>query len=464
MELRHEGRRGKAYLLIIMAVIALRLFFWFSPGHADKISMTYLWPLAIAMLVYALCARTRRDGRDALIAVCLAAWLWLTCALNGDPYLQINGRFMLGAALTFAVCYPAFSLLAPDDGRRWFGVLAAFYTALVTAFALLCLYVAATRVPFTTPLSDLSIHTIYLRLYAFGYHSNECACAFAIALFMAVYLMGALKNIICKALCAVAVIILYAAVAITVSRTAMIIVSVALAAALYLLLYRALSKTRLWVRLAASVACAAVVFMAALSLFNPVINLIDGTLEKTEAPAPAAYTAPLVKASASGMTVAGAQSSSLQTREILSEIGTFTKRTYIWESALKYIKQNPRILLTGALDSDVSRVPMLYLDYEIYHMHNVYIEMLMLAGIPGLLAYLWLMLVILRACARLLLAPGLSFAMRFLAFVPPLLMLNGTMEIYPGLSGNIMDMMYMLISGAVVCFARDKRLALRARA
>ena len=69
-------------------------------------------------------------------------------------------------------------------------------------------------------------------------------------------------------------------------------------------------------------------------------------------------------------------------------------------------------------------------------MHNVLIEMLLLTGIPGLTLYLCLILMVLKGAFQLFFAADTPIYLKFLAVIPPLLMVNGFTEIYPTLSGN----------------------------
>lgn len=100
-----------------------------------------------------------------------------------------------------------------------------------------------------------------------------------------------------------------------------------------------------------------------------------------------------------------------QERDVARNLGTFTGRTEIWASGLNAIKEKPCILLFGMTDGQAARVP-LVLNREIYHMHNTWLEMLLLGGVPGLVLHLWLCVLVVTRCMRLFFAKTSIFSQR----------------------------------------------------
>ena len=88
--------------------------------------------------------------------------------------------------------------------------------------------------------------------------------------------------------------------------------------------------------------------------------------------------------------------------------------------------------------------------------HNGLLEMLLQAGIPGLVMYLFLMGRMLLAAARQFFNQKLPSWQRMLAAAPVIMLINILMEIYPCVSGNVMDMMYMVLAGAVIALDQKK--------
>lgn len=108
------------------------------------------------------------------------------------------------------------------------------------------------------------------------------------------------------------------------------------------------------------------------------------------------------------------------------------------------------------------------------HMHNSFLQTLMLTGVPGLLAALWLTWRIASATVRVLFARGgeVSSAQKLLVLLPVALFVQGMLEHYLFVdSYSILNFLFFLFSGYVVQLSRRvswkqafPRLARRAKA
>ncbi len=143
----------------------------------------------------------------------------------------------------------------------------------------------------------------------------------------------------------------------------------------------------------------------------------------------------------------------LVSRDITADLSTFTARDELWFGGLSYLKDRPITLLIGQLDSVVARLPQQLLGRSEFHFHSVFIETLVLTGIPGFALYVGFLIFVIIASFRLIFGKGVSMAKRFLAFVPLILLLNMLVEIYPSYQSGSANMMYFLLCGAVVAFS-----------
>lgn len=75
-------------------------------------------------------------------------------------------------------------------------------------------------------------------------------------------------------------------------------------------------------------------------------------------------------------------------RPLLADLLTLTDRTAIYRKLLELIIQNPSILLTGTAASELGEV-VYHTTGGFYHAHNAYLQILLLMGVPGLMAALW---------------------------------------------------------------------------
>lgn len=423
------------YTVLTAAFLLLRLFFWFSPGHEAKMQMIYLWPAALAALTLAIWQRRKAPPRGMRLMLALVAWFFAVNLLNGDFYLEYNGRFLLGIALSMGVCFLAVPMMPERTREKQTVLLAVLYTGMMLIPALLSLYAAASHQLLSTPLSDRSLGIQEHRLYIFAYHPNEVACAFSVAFFLSLALALRARSAAGRIPAGLALLVFYAAISLTVSRTVMITVSLGLGAAVMLVCFHCLAKRGLVLRLAAGVAALALTAALAFIGFTPAMNAISSL------PVPAA---------SAESTAAPSPSSALVERDLLEDLSTFTSRTELWQAGISYLKDRPITLLIGSTDAVVARVPHRYAQRAEYHLHNIWLEILLQVGIPGLLLYAAFVLGVLWHGLQALRTAALPLWRRFLPIAFLLLSVNALMEIYPGVSGNVMDMMYFLLGGAIL--------------
>ena len=443
----------------VFALIAIfsQLFFLISPTHAQPISAVYLWPAAIALLALIL-YRTRSlqpGGMSILLA--LTAWTYGTCLLNGDYYLVYHIGFMLGVVLAFGVCYPLFLLMDEKQRSLWLRRSANAIVWVLSLVAWLGVYTAATGTPIVTPLSrdGLGMYTLERRLYLFGQHPNSNACIFSIALFLALFLMArarSRKRILYVPAC----IGLYAAIALTLSRTVMITVSIGFAMLTLLLLIRrsTLPKTalRAGTYIVAPLAVAVAAFLCFAPVYHGIISLPAGDGASAVLPLAKAESSPPDTALPESEQAASA-SGDIPERTFSNDFGTLRGRTDIWKAGIDQIKQRPIILLIGMLDSEVARLPNALGRGPLYHMHNMLLEVLMLTGIPGLLLFLVFVGKLVANSVRLFFNQDAPLSIRVLTIPIVMLLLNGITEAYPSLGGRMVELLFFTLAGAVMACA-----------
>ena len=316
--------------------------------------------------------------------------------------------------------------------------------------AVLGLTVAFTGRPFLTALSDEPIYISENRLFFFRYHPNEAGSALVVALYLTLYLFAAWRRVIARILLIPAGGILCLTIALTGSRTAIILVAAGVSLLVFWAIYTYAFHSRAWLRwpvgLVAFVAIVAGLYLG----LNASVGLV-AQVSRQNAAADIAAAAPAAVAAAAAKQD-GSVIATVDSRVQLEDLGTFNMRVGIWKSGLTYLKAHPRAYLFGAPDNVVGRIPQKAGRTEM-HMHNAYLEMLLLGGVPGLALYALYLLLLVYNGLRLALYRESGWAHRFLGVVPLLLAVNGVTEIYPMFSGNVMDLMYFAISGAVIAFS-----------
>lgn len=483
--------KEKWYLLFLALVLFVRVFFWFSPSHAEKINIIYLWPAAIAAAVLLIAQNKKRLTKSFWLTAGIFTWLVISCTVNGDPYLIYNRTFIIYMFIVLINFFLAVPMLRPDLRRKGFHVLAAVYCVLMVMLALLGIYAALSGDPIKTAFSDNSIRVADNRLYYFEYHPNEVASAFTVGLLLMLYMILESRRVLPKIALAVGILICGFALSLTGSRTSILIAAGGMGIFVFWLVFSGLTQNATWLRwltglaalglvallvynlMMASIDVAAIITMkvktisiAAETVANetrpellageqkPQKNSwLSGEAQQTANAQPAVSTLPSEspeqeKIDSDDSNIVFMDSS----RKNLDDLLTFNLRVELWQAGLAYIQEHPMVLIFGATDNVVARIPAL-VGRDEFHLHNVYLEMLLLGGIPGLAMYLFVLFLVFRAGWLLAFRYKVSLAYRFLGTVPLLLAINGITEIYPLFSGNVMDMMSMAISGAVLVFA-----------
>jgi len=460
-------RISYSHILIayVLGVLLLQPFFWMSPEHENKIRNAFLWPsvfAAFCTITWTVWKNPKHAGK-LIIGLLLPVWLFTTNILNGDPYLILNQKFIMGVFLTFGVCFPALMLAEPNllvRGLKYMGWCAVL---LFAAIAGLGVFLVFTGRSLSSPFLNNAMGIIYGRLYVFTLHPNEIACVFTGVLFWAVYLLTTAKRTLCRVVLAIACLCLFTGTALTVSNTGKLSTTTGLVLVAVLLMRRyGPGKQSLRIVFTVVVACA----VAAISIacFSGVISAASNALHTQKPtqtlvnPAPLISPAPpeeeqpvdiidFVQPTTPNMTPVA--------RDIRTNLGTFSDRTSIWKAGLEAIREHPKILLIGMTDGQVARVPYNALNRDIYHMHNAWVEMLLLGGLPGLLLYVLFCVQLVVKCIHIYCSKKQPLSTQILAIAPAVLLVHCLMEIYPTFAGTAMDMVFALLAGAVIAISCD---------
>jgi len=434
-----------AYLALLLGLLAARFLFWFMPNFEARVNLVYLWPCAITAFVLGLGLSAERRFKTVWLAYALTVWLLAVNVINGDYGFEYNLKFCLGILASIGVGFPLFFLWDRARFDRVLTVTGGVYIFMLLALALVSLYAVATRRLLTVPFTDAVLGIRYNRLYVFGYHPNEVASAFSVALYLSLVFLLRSKRAWVKVLFTVTALAFYAAISLTDSRTILFTVSAACGACATLAAYGHLPVRKKAFQRLLALLLGLLVAAVLLFGFQPTMTFVS-TAGSAQA-----------EASETAEPTATPEARQPEARSLLENAATLTGRTDIWKAAFTYIKQNPSVLLTGATDAVVARVPNRILGVSVYHFHDVWVEMLMLGGIPGFVLYLLLIVTVLIADFRLLKTAATPLYLRFLAVATLAMMLNGVTEIYPGVSGNVMDIMFFILCGAVVSKAQAYR-------
>lgn len=408
----------------ILAFAALTLVFWaLSYDRAVLVMQYYAGPLALVFFGMSLHSGTYSKRSVYWLGIAFVGWFVVSRILNGELYLENSWWHMAGLCVTYLLAFPfAFAM---DDAarRRGFAIIAGIFSVSYALLAWLSLIAILSGENIVLPHLGSEFGAMYFRLYA-NQHPNGSAMLCFIGLMLTLYLVFQYRKRWMLLPAAIMIVGFYLGIALTVSRTVMVELALAVGALAGLFcLGRKLRHS--WVRFS----LAAVAFLVSVGVVYLSFDLaIDGVsaLQSGEwlpsagaQTVQAAQAAPAVKADAA-----------IKARPIVDNLKNFTGRTAIWEGALELVKAQPKTLLTGLLNSELVSQLKQYSPLQVDHAHDAWLHTLLNMGLPGLLLSIWFTLLAIRSGWRILLRyfDKTTWAEKVMALLALLLLVNCVTE------------------------------------
>ena len=413
-------------------VFLLLCFYMFWPVNfylAESLKKSYYMvvvPLLVGGVLY---FRRLRDGVEFKLLVGYVLWFWLSRVLNGSPALDKDFQltFDLTLMLPFFALGPA---LSPKERRRFLDWLSAVVGGFYFLLGLICLTAFLQQRLYINPITEQNIGIgtdgVFNRINVFDIHANVTGCWFLTALFLMTYEFFACRKKLWRIPIVLAALVDYLVIAITYSRGVQ--VSAALAFGLLaVMLLKEPKRPRGVFRILLLLASFAVCFLGTYKLFgvsadglNYLSNRIAYQESVEEAPSILAVreTAEAGVLSAKKPADAGllplSQTEDAQPKWETTDprawngsVNAFSSgRIYIWKSALKAIADEPDVLLRGRLSERVTAGTQPYLPFDLAHLHNSALQVLMTTGLPGFLMAAGMLLLMLVRCVKLLFSPS----------------------------------------------------------
>lgn len=131
-----------------------------------------------------------------------------------------------------------------------------------------------------------------------------------------------------------------------------------------------------------------------------------------------------------------------------NDLRTLNNRTYIWEAALKAVRDNKTLALFGTEYSGT--VISVYNHFPVIHSHNSWIEVMLRMGIPGLLFALVFTAVSVFSALKLLFHRNTEIWKKIIAMTTMCIMVSGVLEPYLFITNvyyHIPDFLFFLCTG-----------------
>lgn len=402
------------WVAVIVFSFVFRAYILLDPTKEPVYQLLYSL-LYVAFATEALHSKAFCTHRGFLLLIACFFWAAFSCALHSYEEREVMqlASYFLTMIFAFFVCYPLAFSLNEARMRRAFTLICAVYLALMAGLGCVGVYVTATdaSIPSLAGPGYISANTDGTRLIPFVY-PTAAATFFCLALLVGLYLLLRAKRFFARIACALAMLIVFVALALTDSRTSSIFFSACLAGFFYLLSDGLLPIPKRPVRLIAALCVAAAAFALCYGAqrlsYRAIFSLAAPRAEQSAAqsfqpeplpavqatrlshsasaalhPAPAATPAPAAEPKAE---------SSPAPRALFENLSTLQGRTYVWSAAIRALAAEPRLLFTGSsplfvMDAVNPYVEQLYGGVPFVHLHSIVFQTLVAFGLPGLLLF-----------------------------------------------------------------------------
>lgn len=395
------------------------------------------------------------------------ALIFLRCFFGGRDTFYWGYRSVIYGVLAFGVCYQTAFGLSKKRLLTFLRLLLALWTLFMAGLSLVGIWAALYDQTITTAAGGVyRIGVTYSRLYLLTSCTNS-GSNLALSLLAALIGMLLTRNPLGRVLYVLASLVQYAALGLTVARTAFISVSIALGLLLACGLMAKLRGKRLsekLVRLISFILAAALAAGSFLllskspDLFGNVKEQVRSNTDVVES-TDVEEGADTEEAAATPAPRSTNTQSTVQRRPITMDENMLTQRQFAWQAVYRYIRQHPETLLYGAsVVMPMAEVnPLADIENAAWdHAHNMYIQILLECGIPGIILLVLFLYSLARAALRLFFSKDKPLWQRALPVIPICILISELAECMTMLVYNLPALAFlMLFSGLVIKFAEE---------
>ena len=395
------------------------------------------------------------------------ALIFLRCFFGGRDTFYWGYRSVIYGVLAFGVCYQTAFGLSKKWLLTFLRLLLAFWTLFMAGLSLVGIWAALYDQTITTAAGGVyRIGVTYSRLYLLTFCTNS-GSNLALSLLAALIGMLLTRNPLGRVLYVLASLVQYAALGLTVARTAFISVSIALGLLLACGLMAKLRGKRLSERLVRLISfiLAAALAVGSFLLLSKSPDLFGGVKEQVRSSTDVVEStdteegADTEEAAATPAPRSANTQSTVQRRPITMDENMLTQRQFAWQAVYRYIRQHPETLLYGAsVVMPMAEVnPLADIENAAWdHAHNMYIQILLECGIPGIILLVLFLYSLARAALRLFFSKDKPLWQRALPVIPICILISELAECMTMLVYNLPALAFlMLFSGLVLKFAEE---------
>lgn len=429
-----------------------------------RVAANYGLFLIVSFIALSFFLRFFSSSREEKCVFAFALWLYITRALNGDVFLDMEFYHVVRTVL-FSISFICVGfVLDSADRKRFLCIVCAVVCLYWFVLAAVGIYATLSFQRIALPPADMSVGIAYIsgnfQLSVDNIHRNVSGVWFALAVIMMAILFFRCKNRFWRIAVCIAALVFYVAAALSFCRAAQIGLAVALTMLVMLLLLRhfASKGTRFKALLCAAAILCLPVFYKSYGLITQGCGLISGTFFSQ---AQSLYIASLPVEEGEGEAEetpaeeADAEESSVFAESRgMDSVMALGGRVPLWKSGFICLQQESSRLIKGELlsrymDTVAAICKRIAPDNGASNgqMHNYILDALLLTGIPGALLLILFTLMVLWKMLKVFFSDAASFENKLLTLPLAFFFMDNLMEAHIFRYALVNSILFFLICG-----------------
>ena len=464
----HIRSDPQALALAIFVIFVYHLLRYVHPDIWGQIYCVY-YMFLVPALVAVYFARKRPD-RPVELTLFILYWIWIFISrlLNGDFFLTQDGDMVLNIGLScvmLAVC----TLLKGRDRQRFLGWISIAVCGFYSLLSVCGLYAVLFRKELYNPLTGGSLCGFWYtgglsRLQLLGKHANEVAVWFFLSFFLLMYLFFRHKSLLWRIPIVAAALMNYLNLCMTFSRSNRVAFSVCFSLLLVMVVLQRLSGAQRSRQLLAALAMLLLLLPLSYMSFDLAAETVGkvsyelvAAKQKTVPDTPVAAeqkaepdTPVAAEQPAAGVKAAAADLGGYSDERGFSDSG----RLAIYKSIVPTMRQEPLRLLRGCLCVDVMKIANPLLPTPVPHYHNTFLQVLCIAGLPGLLLTLLICVLLAVKVIRLFFSDA-PLEIKALTLLLIGLFIYNMLEVSLFVAADTRAFTAYIVAGAVIAYGNE---------
>ena len=459
---------SQALALAIFVIFVYHLLRYVHPDIWGQIYCVY-YMFLVPALVAVYFARKRPD-RPVELTLFILYWIWIFISrlLNGDFFLTQDGDMVLNIGLScvmLAVC----TLLKGRDRQRFLDWISIAVCGFYSLLSLCGLYAVLFRKELYNPLTGGSLCGFWYtgglaRLQLLGKHANEVAVWFFLSFFLLMYLFFRRKSLLWRIPIVAAALMNYLNLCMTFSRSNRVAFSVCFSLLLVMVVIQRLSGTKRSRQLLAALGLLLILLPLSYKSFDLTAEIVGKVSSQlVDAKQKAVPDTPVdTEQKAAPDTPVAAEQPAAGIEAAATDLGGYSDnrgfsdsgRLAIYKTIVPTMRQEPMRLLRGCLCVDVMKIANPLLSTPVPHYHNTFLQVLCIAGLPGLLLTLLICVLLAVKVIRLFFSDA-PLEIKALTLLLIGLFIYNMLEVSLFVAADTRAFTAYIVAGAVIAYGNE---------